>query len=217
VGKHIDMRTKVDITGKIFNRLKVIDYSHTDKRSKSYWKCVCECGNEVIVRSDSLTSGNTKACGCLSKELKSKMAKTYLTKHGETKTRLYKIWSGMRDRCSSFGTEKGKHYADKGITICKEWDEFIPFKEWSLSNGYESNLTIDRINVNGNYEPSNCRWLTIQEQERNRGNSIYVVYNGERKHLKDWSKDLNINYHTLYQRYKINTNPEYVLRKLRGE
>ena len=204
-----------DLTGKKYGRLTVIELDHRNKDSKAYWKSKCECGNIVITRGDCLLSGNTKSCGCLSKELSTKRLIRALTKHGDSGTRLYRTWKNMKDRCSAFDKDRGKRYADIGIVVCKEWEDFETFKYWAINNGYKSNLTIDRKDVKGNYCPSNCRWITIQEQQRNRETSIFLEFNGEVKHLKEWAEILNIKYHTLYHRYKKNKNAEYVLRPYR--
>jgi hypothetical protein len=205
--KNIDMK---NLIGNVYGRLTVKEFSHKDKKYRTFWKCVCECGNEVTVRIDSLSSGNTKACGCLGRELSEERFIKTITKHGDTGKRIHRIWCNMRDRCSAFGKERGEHYADKGVTVCKEWENYLTFKCWALNNGYSDDLTIDRINVNGNYEPSNCRWATLQEQERNKSNSIFIEYKGVNKHLKDWAEEFHIKYNTLYQRYKVNPDPEHV-------
>ena len=186
-----------DLKGLKFNRLTVINYDHKDASGKSYWKCQCDCGNVVIVRSDCLTTGNTKACGCMLKEMAGTKAKRYLTKHNLSKTRLYKIWKGMIYRCR----HNVKNYGERGVAVCDEWlHNFQSFYNWSTINGYDDSLSIDRIDVNGNYEPSNCRWATILEQERNKTNTCYVVYNGKKTTLKELAEESGINYHKLWAR-----------------
>lgn len=127
------------------------------------WLCHCSCGNLTKVRSNSLLSGDTKSCGCLHKEK--------VTKHGDgggkNRTRLYGIWGSMKQRCSDLNHCGYKWYGKKGISICETWlNNYQGFKNWALSNGYADDLTIDRIDGNGNYEPDNCQWLTKAENAR---------------------------------------------------
>jgi len=201
-----------DESGKAYFYLTLIKLHHKDSNFRPHYLCRCKCGKEKVIRLDCIKSGNTKSCGCYSKEFNKKRLLTYITKHGGSGTRLYKTWKNMRERCSAFGKKKGKNYADMGVTVCEEWNDFEVFRDWAINNDYADNLTLDRIDVTCGYEPSNCRWITLQEQERNRRNSIYIEYNGVRKHLKEWAEELNIKYHTLYQRYKKNKEPELVLR-----
>lgn len=149
-----------DITGERFTRLTVIKLSHIKNR-KSYWLCECDCGNEHIVRSDSLKCGNVKSCGCLNMEAKS-------IKHGEWGTKLYFVWAGMKQRCTNPKQKHYDRYGGRGISVCEEWQTYEPFHKWAINAGYKEGLTIDRINNDGNYEPSNCRWVTIAEQQKNK-------------------------------------------------
>lgn len=154
-----------DISGQTFGRLTVIRRSGSDERRHALWHCVCECGKEKIVSSQSLLSGKTNSCGCLHKE----SARGLLLTHGKSNTKLYNVWRGMKKRCYCQENENFKYYGGRGITICEEWrDNFEAFYTWAISNGYADNLSIDRIDVNGNYEPSNCRWATVAEQNRNK-------------------------------------------------
>lgn len=160
-----------------FGRLKVISQATPTKDNHKRWLCECECGNNVIVDGRDLRKGATKSCGCLLREKVSDRIIKMNTKHGDAHTRLYHIWQNMKDRCYRAKNKHYKDYGGRGITVCNEWFDYITFKKWSINNGYQSNLTIDRIDVNGNYEPSNCRWITIQEQQRNKRNS--------KKYIKD--------------------------------
>lgn len=162
-----------DLTGKKFGRLTVIERSGSDKHGTPLWLCKCDCSNKKLVRGYDLVRGSTKSCGCLSSEMFVERHK----KHGMKNTRLYEVWKSMRKRCFNPNSPNYKNYGGRGITICDEWkDSFKAFYDWAISSGYDSNAkrgeyTIDRIDVNGNYEPSNCRWLTIQEQQRNKRNN----------------------------------------------
>ena len=119
-------------------------------------------------------------------------------KHKGSKSRLYSIWSNMKTRCYNSNSPKYKAYGARGVTICDEWRYSYPnFQEWAVSTGYSEDLTIDRINVNGNYEPSNCRWLSIKQQENNRTNNRLITYKGETKTMSEWAEYLGISYNCL--------------------
>lgn len=155
-----------DISGKKFGRLTAICVDHVGPRGLRYWLCRCDCGEYSVKPINDLTGGKVKSCGCLFKEHN----KIYKTKHGERDTRLYSIWKNMRQRCENSKRKEFKYYGGKGISVCKAWNEFINFRDWALENGYAPNLTIDRKNSLGDYEPSNCRWITLADQQRNKPN-----------------------------------------------
>lgn len=203
----------LDLTGQKFGKLTVIKqaehYISPKGKYKARWFCLCECGNEVIVHADSLKSGRTTSCGCVRKEKTSNINK----KHGLRNSRLYIVWNNMKERCYNPNHNHYKHYGARGITICDEWkNDFQSFYDWAMSNDYKEDLTIDRIDVNGNYEPSNCRWITNKEQQRNRTNNKLITINGETKCLPEWCELLNLNYNTV--RTRINNyhwSPERAL------
>lgn len=172
--------------GNKYGRLTVIERAvHQSK--EAYWRCVCECGNETSVRGTHLRSGDVLSCGCLRKSHLGEYSKI----HGKTNTRLYKIWDAMRYRCRSETCSIYELYGGRGIRVCDEWESsFTDFEKWAFDNGYSDNLSIDRIDVNGNYEPSNCRWATDIEQMNNRRCNKYITYNGETKTLSEWNRTL---------------------------
>lgn len=167
-------KTFENIEGMQFDRLKAISIHHINEGG-CYWNCECKCGNTTIVRASSLLLGDTKSCGCLREE-------TLLHEtHGMTNTRLYRIWNGMKDRCRNKNAPEYNNYGGRGIRVCQEWlDDFMNFYNWAMSNGYADDLTIDRKDNNGNYEPSNCRWATQKEQANNTRKNLYVLYYGEK-------------------------------------
>lgn len=154
----------IDLTNKRFGKLLVLSRVGKNSNGNYKWLCKCDCGNEKEILGDSLKSGKTQSCGCLRKQRISEAN----TRHKGRGTRLHNIWLGMRSRCHSKGHSGFKNYGGRGITVCDEWDDYCVFKDWAISNGYADNLTIDRIDVNGNYEPSNCRWVTYKEQAKNK-------------------------------------------------
>lgn len=159
--------------------------------------CQCKCGNIKTIPNNDLRKGRIKSCGCMSNEYQ----RISHTKHGEKYTRLYHIWNSMKKRCLCSTSDNYEYYGGRGISLCDEWLDYIEFSKWAKSNGYKDNLTIDRINVDGNYCPENCRWVTMAEQNDNKTTTIYLTSNNETYTLSQWSKILNIPYSTLRRRY----------------
>lgn len=188
-------RFSEDLTGKRFGRLLVIGFDHTGEKGHSYWNCECDCGEKAIVRRDQLLSGHTTSCGCYVSDVN----RDRCTKHGLSNERLYDIWRAMKHRCKN--TEISR-YGGRGIEVCDEWNDFKAFYDWSIHNGYKPNLSIDRINNDGNYSPENCRWADNVTQGNNRCTNRYVEYNGFRHTISEWSRLFGVHRETL--RYRIN-------------
>lgn len=199
-----------DLTGMRFGRLTVIDKASPAKGSHgenlSRWNCICDCGNKRIVRALVLLNGRTLSCGCLGKEHR----RAAVLKHGLSKQRIYHIYLGMIDRCYDQNSENYFCYGGRGISVCDEWrgeNGATLFKEWAMKNGYAEDLSLDRIDVDGNYEPSNCRWVDNYVQQNNKRDNRYITINGVTKTMKEWSREVGIGYTTLKQRIYHGWNP----------
>lgn len=185
-----------DISCQKFGRLTALYRLHNyyDKKHNTYWLCICDCGNLIEVRCYNLTSGNTKSCGCLNSEPSN-------TKHGKCYTRVYHIYNSIKQRCYYKKHNSYKNYGGRGIKMYDEWlDDFMAFYNWAYENGYDDNLTIDRIDVNGNYEPNNCRWVDMKQQAQNRRSNMNYTINGETRCLKEWCELLGLNYKIVWNR-----------------
>lgn len=191
------MRKFKDLTGMRFGKLTVLEYTNKRNLNRNIlWRCLCDCGNEIYVATSCLNSGHTKSCGC-GKNNFVEMGKIggKIGKHHLSRTRLYKCYNHMINRCHNSSNIQYKDYGGRGITVCEEWkNDFISFYNWAMSNGYKDDLTIDRIDVNGNYEPSNCRWVNKYLQANNKRNNVYITCNNETLTIAQWSNRLNINY-----------------------
>lgn len=196
-----------DITGERFGKLIAVERYR--ENGKTRWLCKCDCGNEKKILLDSLIRGRSKSCGCYRKVVTSENRK----KHGKScGNRLYRIWIGMRNRCNNQNREYYKNYGGRGIKVCEEWRDFGVFEKWSFENGYEDELTIDRIDVNGDYEPTNCRWVTRKTQANNTRVNITTKIDGIEKTLSEHAEYYNVNYPALVYRYSIGLRDKDLLK-----
>lgn len=192
-----------DLTGMKFGNLLVKhrapDHLTPNGQRITSWACVCDCGKEIVATFQNLRSGHTKSCGC--------MFSQHNLKHGECVgnniSRLYNIWAGIKARCLNENNPRYKYYGKRGISICDEWLSFDEFKKWAISSGYKDNLTIDRINNNGNYEPGNCRWTTQKVQSNNSRKNVVITFDNKSHTVSEWSDIVGIPYKTLW--YRLNS------------
>lgn len=209
-----------DLVGKKFDRLKVLSLSHYDKiKRQRFWNCECECGKTIIRKTYSLTSKKgIKSCGCYTKEINTKrfLENNPLKTHGMYGTRIHKIFRKMTERCYSKNYPEKHLYSERGITICDEWkDNFNAFYEWSMQNGYQDNLSIDRIDNNLGYSPQNCRWADKYQQANNKRNNVVIEHNGMTKTLAEWAKYLGLTYATLQNRRRKGKSIEEILNPIK--
>ena len=184
-----------DLTGRRFGRLVVSCQAGRDKQGRAIWGCLCDCGNQARVKSTNLIQGHTNSCGCLHREQN--------VTHGRTNSRLYYVWTNMKNRCNNPENRAYPHYGGRGITVCDEWYEFDRFMLWAESHGYAPGLTLDRIDVNGNYKPDNCRWADVVTQQNNKRNNYFIEFGGHRKTLSEWARETGIGSCTLRTRLEI--------------
>lgn len=192
----------IDLTGNKYGRLTVVSMVGRKYTKGGYpyyaWECICDCGNRYVANGCSLKTGSTKSCGCITKE---KRAIGDLTKtHGLSKTKLYNCWQNMKKRCDKKNASCYEDYGGRGITYCEEWKSFESFRDWAFENGYKETLTLDRINVDGNYCPENCRWVDAFTQANNTRRNHYISYGGEKYTAAELARLFNVNYHTFLSR-----------------
>ena len=175
---------------KVFGRLTVI--GEKSEKKHIYWLCKCSCGNVKWIRKTRILSGQTKSCGCLRKEIK--------RTHGQCKTKLYRVWTSMRQRCNNPNNKRYKDYGGRGIKICDEWNNFSNFFKWANEHGYHEGLSIDRIDNDKGYSPQNCRWATMLTQNNNTRHCRRITYHGETHTVAEWERKLNMKCGILEQR-----------------
>ena len=216
------MPARIDLTGQKFGRLTAL-YPVPNNNYRTRWHCICDCGNTKDVLQQSLCNGHVRSCGCYrierdKEKISALNASMNRESHNETKTRLYRIWIGIKSRCFDKNHSSYKKYGYRGITMCDEWRiSFLSFKEWSISNGYSDSLSIDRIDVNGNYSPDNCRWVSNSVQQfnkrrtsRNTSGHVGVSWN---KNSRRWIAYITKNGETTVLGYFVNYNDAVIARE----
>lgn len=198
IRKHGRPKTSCNLIGDRFGRLTVISKNGKTKWGNITWKCVCDCGKTVIIPGGRLKSGHTKSCGCLAYDMHVKQLET----HGYTtggRSRTLTIWCGMKARCLNPKSISYRNYGARGISICREWLSFKAFHEWAIANGYSDGLQLDRIDNDGDYCPSNCRWVTRTENARNTRATHLITLNGKTQCAAAWIEELGISKSTFYE------------------
>lgn len=205
------MRHFTNYDGKRFNNYIVIKREYKDDKGDYWFLCKCDCGNEFMTRGMQL--GRVKSCGCMTRKLISDSKRIY----NKEDRRLYNVWLSMKNRCYKETYQCYSNYGGRGITVCEEWaKDFNSFRKWAMEHGYmkdakKRECTLDRIDVNGNYEPDNCRWVNMKIQNSNKRNNRFVTYNGETHTISEWGRITDININTLYHRLTNNWNIEDAL------
>lgn len=191
---------KYNLAGRRFGRLLVLYECDWRKNEHILWHCRCDCGNEVDVVCGNLTSGHTKSCGCYSRECTVERSTIHgMNRRGERHP-IHHTWQDMLQRCENPNNSSYHRYGGRGITVCDEWHNPVVFADWALANNWEKGLQLDRIDNNGNYEPSNCRWATRKEQARNRRNNSLITFNGKTQTMAEWAEETGIKIGTLWAR-----------------
>ena len=200
----------MDLTNKKYGKLLVLKKSKSKYKNNITWDCLCDCGNKIVVTTANLNSHRVCSCGCLKIE---KLVQRS-TKHNQRHTHLYEVWKSMKQRCYNPKLKVYKNWGARGIKICEDWlNDFQSFYDWSMTNGYKDELTIDRIDVNGNYEPSNCRWVDRKTQAANTRLAKLITINGESKCIAEWCRIYNVNRATYNSRVRRGLSAEEALTK----
>lgn len=183
--KRIDVEFGIEFVGTYWTPMYESE-SYVDSKGNRFRviHCVCRCGTEKDVLLSNITQGKSVSCGCLRAALQ--------TRHSMCNTRLYRIWENMIQRCSNPHNTAYSNYGGRGITVCNDWKDYVNFHAWAISNGYQDSLSIDRIDVNGNYDPKNCKWATQSEQSNNKRTSRFVEFNGITQTITQWANELKV-------------------------
>lgn len=201
------MRTQSPLAypGSVLGRLKLVE-PIGKKKGITIWNCICSCGNTIVALQGNLIMGNTTSCGCLKRELTIKRN----FKHGLSRNPIYRVWQNMILRCEYPNFQSYPDYGAKGITVCEEWHNIEAFYTWAKETGYQAGLSIERDDVKGNYNPSNCRWIEVKRQAYNTSRSVWVTAFGETKVVQDWLDDprCSINRGCLTKRLDLGWNTE---------
>jgi len=195
----------IDLTGKTFGKWKAIELSEKATSGNFKWLCECSCGTRKEIDGNSLRSGKSTKCRhCFIPANKTKYSKDS----------IHTVWSGMKDRCYNPNHKSYTNYGSRGITICGEWlNNPVKFYDWAYDNGYKKGMSIERIDVNGNYESTNCTFIPLENQSENRRNNHYIIMNGETKTLSEWCRVLSINRNTVKSRIRAGMSDVEALTK----
>ena len=185
--------------GEKFGRWTVIEETTMTGRYVRRFRCKCDCGTEKVVRMSKLRYGQSRSCGCLSREMCIAMRKSEAT-HGLSGHHLHSVWNGMKQRCLNPHNPAYVNYGGRGISVCDEWMEFVPFYEWAVRDGYKRDLTLERKGNNKGYSPDNCTWATRQEQGNNTRQNVKVEYRAVTKTLTQWAHIVGMTPATLFYR-----------------
>lgn len=200
----------IDLTGLRFGRLAVIERAENSADGRARWLCKCDCGQSKVVLGEHLKKGRTKSCGCAKSESSSKRFR----KHGWRNSKLYRIWSSMKDRCNNSACRAFDDYGGRGIRVCHAWqDDFSIFQQWALLNGYKEGLSIDRTDNDKGYFPENCRWTDKKTQGNNKRNCRYITHDGQKRTVAEWSDVTGIPHETLLYRLNKGWKTERILKK----
>lgn len=203
-------RKAKDISGEVFGYLTVISREMSECTKNANWLCECHCGKKIVTGGNRLRAGKVCSCGCMRGALKIATMGT----HGKTNSRIYKIWHSMKSRCD-YSFKGSERYHGRGIKVCNEWSEsFQAFMNWAMSNGYSDELSIDRINSNGDYSPDNCRWATLEVQNNNKSSNVLVDIDGEKKTIAEWARLSGLKYETIRSRISRGVTGKRILQKL---
>lgn len=200
------MGKKIDLAGQRFGRLTAISKGSKNASGKFLWLCICDCGNERLIPTGNLQSGNSRSCGCLRDELHEERVRT----HGMTRSRIHNVWTHMWQRTTNPRDRSYLNYGGRGIKVCEQWRTFEGFYA-DMGPTYADGLTIDRIDNDGNYEPGNCRWITKAEQNRNRRSNVWIEFRGRRLCRAEWAEMLGIHPETLNWRLSSGWSVERAL------
>lgn len=223
-----DTKNKKDATrsakmvGRRFGMLEILERAGSNKAGRALWLCRCECGNEIVMPTSTIKS--KRHCGCQTKRLQSEASKNRLhargiKTHGDSNSRLYRVFIGMIDRCEREGHKQYANYGGRGIKVCVEWrHDYSAFREWALANGYDEgaahgDCTIDRIDPDGDYSPTNCRFIDMRTQQNNKRNNRLVTMDGKTQSVTQWCRELGLNSKTVNSRIHMGWKPVDALTK----
>ncbi len=201
---------KLDLTGQRFGRLVVIEEAGHSSDGRVQWFCKCDCGKTTVSTTTNLKRNHTRSCGCLNEENHFKHGKRTRTNSHS----LYGIWDNMKQRCGNSNATLYHRYGGRGITVCQEWrEDFQAFYNWAMANGYQDDLTIDRIDNDKGYSPDNCRWITKKANLNNTSQNAFIELNGERHTIAEWSRITGISRKAIDYRIKAGKPPEEILKR----